>query len=380
MIPYNIPYSSFEELEILKDIYANRKFSGNGFYTDLVNKLLLNIHCVSNSMFDMKSILTTSCTDALEMSALLFDIQPGDEVILPSYTFVSTALPFEMRGAKLIFADSELERPHLSIASVKKLITPKTKVIIAVNYAGIGCSLNELRNLAIQKNIFLLEDNAQGINSFYDGYHLGTFGKISTLSFHETKNINCGEGGALILTDPSLYERALVLKDKGTNRNAFQLGLVDKYSWVDIGSSFLLSEILAGHLYSQLLHIDKVTTKRKEIFYRYLEELNFLKSFGCMLPIVNKKYETNGHIFYIVMTSEKERTEFIKFMNEKQIMCIPHYVSLHSSPYFINKYHGDELVNCDKFSSCLVRLPLFYDLSYKQQSYIINSIKEYFGV
>lgn len=380
MIPYNIPYVSNQELEILKDVYAKRKFSGDGDYSKLSNNLLLDIHKKSFSFLDLKSILTTSCTDALEMTAILFNIQPEDEVILPSYTFVSTALPFEMRGAKLIFADSELERPHVSVASIKKLITKKTKVIIAVNYAGIGCSLNELRNLAIQNNIYLLEDNAQGLNSFYDGFHLGTFGHMSTLSFHETKNINCGEGGALILTDPSFYERALVLKDKGTNRFAFQQGFVDKYSWTDVGSSYLLSDILAGHLFSQLLKLNEVTFKRKSIFFKYLEELDILKSLGYQLPIVNRKYETNGHIFYIVMNSQGERSRFIESMNDNGIVCIPHYVSLHSSPYFINKYEGEELKNCDRFSNCLVRLPLYYDLSYDQQLYIINCIKEFFGV
>jgi len=381
MIPFNVPYVSKNERSVISSVYAKGKFSGNGYYTRFANHLLSKLHIGSAySSNDSSSILTTSCTDALEMSSILYSIEEGDEVILPSYTFVSTALPFELRKAKLVFADSEQERPHISYDSVRKLITNKTKLIVAVNYGGTGANLFALKSLCDEKGIFLLEDNAQGLGSSLGKHPLGTFGQLSTLSFHETKNVQCGEGGALIINDLSFEDRAHILKDKGTNRKWFDAGYLPEYNWVDVGSSYLMSEILAAIVYSQLNDLNHVTLRRVDIFNAYLNSFQELKSKGILLPIVNETYQTNGHIFYLVLPSKEERNQLISFLKKKEIMAVSHYVSLHKSPYFINKYQGEELVNSDKFSNNLVRLPLFYNMTNDELNYIIETIKKYFGV
>lgn len=371
MINFNQPYVSNNEISNILTAISSRRLSGDGPFTKQATSLL---DAIQNSP-ESKILLTTSCTDALEMSALLLDIQPEDEVIIPSYTFVSTALAFEMRGAKIVFADSEIDRPHINSSNVAKLITSKTKAIVPVHYAGISCDMNSL----LSYNIPIIEDNAQGITSTLNGRALGTIGCLGTLSFHESKNINCGEGGAIIINDPNLAARAEVIREKGTNRSSFFRGEVNKYGWCDIGSSYLPSDILAAFLCAQLDNIDHVQLKRHAIFSKYLTELSYTKSYGWQLPIVPENSTSNAHIFYIVMNSLKERSNFIKYMKENNIHSVFHYLSLHKSEYFKNKYNGDELINSDKYSDCLVRLPLYPDLTEDQVSHIINVVKKWNG-
>ena len=371
MINFNQAYCSGSELSRISAVISSRRLSGDGPFTQQATSLLNTIHNSPSS----KILLTTSCTDALEMSALLLDIQPGDEVITPSYTFVSTALAFEMRGASIIFADSLTTSPHLDANNVAKLITSKTKAIVPIHYAGIACDMNSL----LSYNIPIIEDNAQGITSTLNGRALGTIGCLGTLSFHESKNINCGEGGAIIINDPNLAARAEVIREKGTNRSSFFRGEVNKYGWCDIGSSYLPSDILAAFLCAQLDNIDYVQSKRHAIFSKYLTELSYTKSYGWQLPIVPENSTSNAHIFYIVMNSLEERSNFIKYMKENNIHSVFHYLSLHKSEYFKNKYNGDELINSDKYSDCLVRLPLYPDLTEDQVSHIINVVKKWNG-
>lgn len=371
MINFNRAYSSGTELSNISTAISSRRLSGDGPFTKQATALLDVIHNSPSS----KILLTTSCTDALEMSALLLDIRPGDEVIMPSYTFVSTALAFEMRGTKIIFADSLPSSPHLDVSHVKKLITPKTKAIVPVHYAGIACDMSALMSLGIP----IVEDNAQGITSTLGGKALGTIGCLGTLSFHESKNINCGEGGALIINDPSLADRAEIIREKGTNRSSFFRGEVNKYGWCDIGSSYLPSDILAAFLCAQLDNIEYVQARRQSIFTRYFEELSYTRNRGWQLPVVPVNSTGNSHIFYLVMNSLKERTNFIAHMKDRDVHCVFHYLSLHKSEYFQNKYHGDKLLESDRYSDCLVRLPLYPDLSDEEVDHIIKSVKEFGG-
>ena len=371
MIEFNKPYISGKEIKKITEAINAKSLRGDGKFTEMAVNVLNKIHRSDQS----KILLTTSCTDALEMAAILLNIQPGDEVIIPSYTFVSTALPFEMRGAKIIFADSCADSPHISAENILNLITKKTKAIIPVHYAGISCDMNKLMSY----NIPIIEDNAQGITSMFDGKSLGTFGKVGTLSFHESKNINCGEGGAIIINDPSLISRAEVIREKGTNRSSFFRGEINKYGWCDIGSSYLPSDILAAFLYSQLSNIEYVQSKRLTIFSKYLSELFFTKKYGWQLPVVPDNSVANAHIFYIVLNSLDERTNFINYMKKNNINCVFHYLSLHKSDYFENKYFGKELINSDRYSDCLVRLPLYPDLSEDEVEHIINTVKKWNG-
>jgi dTDP-4-amino-4,6-dideoxygalactose transaminase len=371
MINFNRAYSSGLEISNISLAISSRRLSGDGPFTMQATSLLNTIHNSLNS----KILLTTSCTDALEMSAILLNVMPGDEVIMPSYTFVSTALAFEMRGANIVFADSNIDSPHIDSSHVTKLITPKTKAIIPVHYAGIACDMNSL----LSNNISIVEDNAQGITSTLNGKALGTIGCIGTLSFHESKNINCGEGGAIIINDPNLAARAEVIREKGTNRSSFFRGEVNKYGWCDIGSSYLPSDILAAFLCAQLDNIIYIQSKRHAIFSKYLTELSYTKGYGWQLPIVPEDSTSNAHIFYIVMNSLEERSNFIKYMKKNNIHSVFHYLSLHKSEYFRDKYSGDELKNSDRYSDCLVRLPLYPDLTEEQVNYIIKVIKNWNG-
>lgn len=372
MIPYSKPYISDLDIESVVSCLKTSKLSGDGTYTNLATGLL-------ESLLESKVLLTTSCTDALEMSAILIDIKEGDEIIIPSYTFVSTALPFESRGAKIIFADSEEKRPHISIDHVLSLISKKTKAIVPVHYAGEAADIIRLKN-NIDPSIFIIEDNAQGITSKYLNNNLGTIGNLGTLSFHDTKNITSGEGGALIINEPSLMSRAEIIREKGTNRSSFFRGEIDKYGWVDIGSSFLPSDILSALLYSQLKNIDYIQEKRLKIFNKYLISLDILKEKNILTPVIEDYSIGNGHIYYIVCNNLLERTEYINFMKSNNIYCVSHYISLHSSKYFLSKYTGPQLLNSDKFTDCLVRLPAFVNMTDDEQNFIINKTKEFFKV
>jgi dTDP-4-amino-4,6-dideoxygalactose transaminase len=367
MIPYSKPYISKKNKEDVVSSLSELKLSGDGIWTKKVNKKF-------NQIFNSKVLLTTSCTDALEMSSILIDVQPGDEIIMPSYTFVSTALPFESRGAKIIFIDSEDDRPHININKALDRVNKNTKAIIAVHYAGESVDMSKL----LDNNINIIEDNAQGIFSKYKNKPLGSIGTFGTLSFHDTKNIICGEGGAIIINDDKFLDRAEIIREKGTNRTSFFRGEVDKYGWVDIGSSFLPSDILASLLNSQLDESTFIQSKRLYIYNRYLQELNHLDEIGVLTPKIRDFSTGNGHIYYIVCRSYEERDNFISFMKENKIYCVSHYVSLHSSKYFCKKYNGNELNNSDRFSNCLVRLPAFVELVDSDQSYIIDKVNEFY--
>jgi dTDP-4-amino-4,6-dideoxygalactose transaminase len=323
--------------------------------------------------------LTNSCTIALEIAALLVNIEPGDEVILPSYTYVSTANAFALRGAKLVFVDSKSDHPNMDEALIAELITIKTKAIVLVHYAGVACDMDKILELARKNNIYVIEDAAQCIDSFYTRKPLGSIGDIACFSFHETKNIHCGEGGCLVVNNPALFEGADQIKHKGTNRSAFIRNEVKKYEWVDLGFSATPSAISVAFLYPQLLDIDKVQEKRKKIWNRYLENLTNSKVKNeIQLPIVPSFASNNAHIFYLVCKSENERNKLIEHLGRNSIQAVFHYQSLHNSPYYSDKHNGRNLPQADRYSNCLVRLPLFFDLSIKEVDFISDKIIEFY--
>ena len=371
-IPFNKPTLIGAELDYIKDSVLNNHISGDGKYTKLCNQFFAD-------KFNIKrSLLTTSCTDALELSALLLDIKNGDEIIMPSYTFVSTANAFALRGASIIFVDSCENNPNIDPDKIENLITNKTKAIVVVHYAGISCDMDKIMNLSKKYNIRVIEDAAQAIDSFHNGTQLGTIGDLGTFSFHETKNIICGEGGLISINDSDFFERAEIIREKGTNRSSFFRGDVDKYGWVDIGSSFLPSDILAAYLFGQLEFSEKIQKKRKEIWNLYHKNLKDLEISNIIIPSLPDYATQNGHLFYIVTENLKERDLLIKYLRSKGIHVVFHYQSLHKSTFFQNKFKGDELVNSEKFSNCLIRLPLYYDLDFDHINYISESIKKYF--
>lgn len=376
-IPFNQPYLSGKELEYIEDAVKSRWISGNGKYTKLCHQFFQTKYGFQ------KCLLTTSCTDALEMAAILIDIQPGDEVIMPSYTFVSTANAFVLRGAKIVFADSRTDHPGLDEDSIENLITKKTKAIVPVYYAGVSCDMDKIMDLAAKYNIYVIEDAAQAIDSYYIGKDgikkpLGSIGHLSAFSFHETKNIISGEGGMLVINDEKFAKRAEIIWEKGTNRSSFFRGEVDKYNWVDFGSSFLPSEIIAAFLYAQLENIKDIQTKRKLLWDAYYNGLSELNKNGLLsLPI--KSNEGNAHLFYIVTKNNDERNRLLDFLKEHKIHAVFHYLSLHNSPYSSNKYENKILINCEKYSDCLIRLPLFYELKIEEIKYITDIINKFYG-
>ena len=369
IIPFNKPHLSGKELEYIKQSVESGKISGNGLFTKKCHQFFENRYGFK------KVLLTTSCTDALEMCALLANIKLGDEVIIPSYTFVSTALAFVRQGAKIVFADSRKDHPNIDEEKIENLITSKTKAIVPVHYAGVACNMDKIMQLATKYNLIVIEDAAQAIESFYKEKPIGTIGHLSTFSFHETKNINSGEGGLLAINDKKFAHRAEIIWEKGTNRAEFFRGEVNKYGWVDIGSSFLPSDILAAYLYAQIENIDTIQQKRKDIWERYYNGLkDWTKINYVQLPIIPDYATNNGHLFYLIFDTEKKRSKMIKHLKENNIMSVFHYLSLHKSPYFKNKYQGKELINSDRYSNCLLRLPLFYDLSNSEIDFIIKTI------
>jgi dTDP-4-amino-4,6-dideoxygalactose transaminase len=314
------------------------------------------------------------------MCAMLADISPGDEVIVPSYTFVSTALAFVRQGAKIVFADSNALNPNIDTDSLEKLITPHTKAIVVVHYAGVACDMDAVMLLAKKYNLLVIEDAAQAINSYYKGKELGTIGHLAAFSFHETKNINCGEGGLLTINDERFIPRAEIIWEKGTNRSDFFKGVVSKYEWVDMGSSFLPSEINAAYLYAQIEHLDTIQAKRKKIWQTYFDELKDWSSrHNVELPFIPEYATNNGHMFYMVCASAAQRTALIRYFEENNICGVSHYLSLHRSPFYKGKDSGEDLVNSDKFTDRLVRLPLFYELSDEDARRVIDTIKAFKG-
>lgn len=370
MIGFNKPYYTGKELDYIKQAFELEKLSGNGKFTKLCQDLLENRYGI------LKVLLTTSCTDALEMAALLINTGPADEIIMPSYTFVSTANAFVLRGANIIFADSAPDNPNINLDHLEALITKKTKAIVVVHYAGISCDMDRVMTIASKYNLYVIEDAAQAIESTYKGRPLGSIGHLGCFSFHETKNIISGEGGALLINDSSFAERAEIIWEKGTNRNAFFKGLVDKYNWVDIGSSFLPSEIIAALLFSQLNIIDFIQQKRKSIWEQYFNGLkDWARENDVVLPFVPHCSGNNAHMFYLVLKSVEERDNLIQKLKNHRILSVFHYLSLHKSPYYLSKHDGIVLKNADRYSDCLLRLPLYVDLTAGNVNTIINIIK-----
>jgi dTDP-4-amino-4,6-dideoxygalactose transaminase len=324
-------------------------------------------------------LLTNSCTMALEMSSLLADIQPGDEVIMPSYTFVSTANAFALRGAKIIFADSKSNHPNLNESEIEKLITKKTKAIVVVHYAGAAVDMDKIMNIASKNNLLVIEDAAQCIDSFYKGKALGTIGDIGCFSFHETKNIHCGEGGFISINNAVLLNRAEIIRNKGTNRAAFSRGEISKYEWMDIGFSSIPSAIAAGFLYSQLEKIDEVQQKRTELWNQYYDLLKKLEGRGVLLPSVPEYSKHNSHIFYLICNSGEERNNLINYLKDNNIQAVFHYQSLHNSPFNKRYNKTGSLVNAEKLSDSLVRLPLYYDLTLKEVAYICEKVLSFYS-
>ncbi|MCX6296966.1 MAG: dTDP-4-amino-4,6-dideoxygalactose transaminase [Bacteroidetes bacterium] len=373
MITFNKPYLTGKETDYIKDAVSNLKISGDGVYTK-------KCHDFFEKKYDFKKVLlTTSCTDALEMAAILLDIKEGDEVIAPSYTFVSTVNAFVLRGAKIVFIDSSVENPNMDVEAIEALITPKTKVIVPVHYAGIACEMDKIMQLANKYNLFVVEDAAQAIDSYYKNKPLGSIGHLSAFSFHETKNIVSGEGGMLVINDDRFLHRAEIIREKGTNRSAFFRGEVDKYGWVDIGSSFLPSDIIAAFLFAQLENLEDIQEKRKKIWKVYQDGLQGLERSGRIkLPSIPEYATNNAHMFYILCNSLDERTKLVQHMRENGVYAVFHYLSLHTSPYYFSKHDGRILVNADRYADTLLRLPFYFELTNEQLSYIISVIISFY--
>jgi dTDP-4-amino-4,6-dideoxygalactose transaminase len=370
MIRFNIPFVTGKELDYIAEALKNGHLAGDGNFSKGCKRIFAEKYGFKNNY------LTTSGTDALEMAALLAEIKAGDEVILPSYTFVSTANAFVLRGAKVIFSDSLPEHPNMDHTKIEALITNKTKVIAPIHYGGVACEMDYINDLAKKYNLIVIEDAAQAMDSFYKGKPLGAIGDFGAFSFHETKNINCGEGGMLVVRNDKYAQRAEIIREKGTNRTAFFRGEVDKYGWVDIGSSFLASEIVAAFLYAQLENIDSIQKVRIGIWEKYNVGLQKVKEFGYGLPHLPEYATNNGHLFYLLCPSLEKRTALIQHLLDKEIKAVFHYQPLHNSTYYKshNPESWKELPNATRYGDTLVRLPLYPSLSAKDQDYIIETI------
>jgi dTDP-4-amino-4,6-dideoxygalactose transaminase len=376
MIPFNKPYLTGKETQYIEQAVRSGKISGNGQFTQKCQQFFEEKYSFK------KCLLTTSCTDALEMAAMLCNIQHGDEVIIPSYTFVSTALAFVRQGAKIIFADSYSYNPNINADEMEKLITSKTKVIVPVHYAGIACDMDKIMSLADKYNLLVVEDAAQAIDCQHingGAKSLGSIGHFATFSFHETKNIISGEGGMLVVNDERFTHRSEIIWEKGTNRAEFFRGEVNKYGWVDIGSSFLPSEIIAAFLWAQIENLETIQNKRKKIWNLYHEKLKSLAyNRYFQLPQIPEYATNNAHMFYLICKSLEERTKLINYLKKNDILAVFHYLSLHSSDFYKNKHDGRELKNCDNFANCLVRLPLYYELEENDVNNICNIITDFY--
>ena len=371
MIPFNKPYLTGNETQYIEEAVRSGKISGNGIFTKKCQDFFETQYGFK------KTLLTTSCTDALEMCAILANIGVNDEVIVPSYTFVSSALAFVRQGAKIVFADSYENNPNIDASKVEELITPKTKAIVVVHYAGVACDMDAFMELSKTYTLSVIEDAAQAIDSFYISKNgekkpLGSIGHLAAFSFHETKNIIAGEGGMLVVNDENLIHRAEIIWEKGTNRASFFRGEVNKYGWVDTGSSFLPSEIISAFLWAQLENLEKIQTKRKLIWETYYNNLSKKTNANFNLPIVPEYATNNGHMFYLTFDSLENRSNIISKLKEHNILSVFHYLSLHKSEYYQDKHDGRILENSDKFTDCLLRLPLYYELEIEQVNTITN--------
>ena len=357
-IPFNKPHLTGKEAHYMYQAVYNGKLSGNGEFTKKCQQFFETRYGYK------KCLLTTSGTDALEMCAMLCDLKPGDEVIVPSYTFVSTALAFLREGAKVVFADSMKRNPNLDATTLEALITPRTKVIVPVHYAGVACNMDAILSIAQKHNLLVVEDAAQAIDGYYKGKPLGGIGHLAAFSFHETKNITAGgEGGLLVVNDERFIRRAEIIWEKGTNRAEFFRGEVNKYGWVDMGSSFLPAEINAAFLWAQLENLDEIQAKRKQLWNRYYKLLKPLADKGCFnMPDIPEYATNNAHMFYLILPDLEKRTALIKHLKDNGVLAVFHYLSLHSSAYYADKHDGRALPECDRYADTLVRLPMFYDL------------------
>lgn len=373
-IPFNKPYLTGKEAHYMYQAVYTGKLSGNGEFTKKCQKFFEEKYGFK------KTLLTTSCTDALEMCAILCNVQPGDEVIVPSYTFVSSALAFVRQGAKIVFADSMSTNPNIDAEKLEALITPKTKVIVPVHYAGVACDMDKIMEIANKHNILVVEDAAQAIDSYYKGRPLGSIGHLAAFSFHETKNIIAGEGGLLAINDERFIRRAEIIWEKGTNRSEFFRGEVNKYGWVDTGSSFLPSEVIAAFLWAQLENMELIQNRRKAIWNQYNERLKKLEEKGLVrLPEIPQYATNNAHMFYLVCRTLEERTELIKYLKENGVLSVFHYLSLHLSDYYKNNNTDiPNLPECDHYADCLVRLPMYYELTTNMVNQIIDLLCKFF--
>jgi dTDP-4-amino-4,6-dideoxygalactose transaminase len=374
MIPFNIPCCAGRTKQCADKVIKNRKFSGDGEFTQKCNTWLeSNLKC-------KKALLTTSGTHALEMAAILADIKPGEEVIMPSFTFVSTANAFVLRGAKIVFVDICPDTMNINENLIENAITKKTKAIVVVHYGGVSCEMDKIMKIAKKYKILVIEDAAQAILSKYKDRFLGTIGDIGCISFHETKNINCGEGGAVLLNRKSFVERAEIIREKGTNRSRFYRGEIDKYTWVDIGSSYLPSELNAAFLYAQLQDARKITIRRIRLWLSYYKQLKPLEKKGCVeLLYVPKECKPNGHIFFIKTKNLAERTRLISYLKQNGIMAVFHYIPLHlsSAGREFGRFASRDLFTT-KESERILRLPMYYDLKFEQIVQICQKIKKFY--
>ena len=392
-IPFNKPFLTGKEAHYIYQAVYSGKLSGNGVYTKKCQNFFEKQYGFK------KALMTTSCTDALEMAAILCDIKPGDEVIAPSYTFVSTVLAFVRQGAKIVFCDSCKDNPDIDPDRIETLVTPRTRVIIPVHYAGVACDMDRIMDIARRHNLLVVEDAAQAIGSYYKGRPLGSIGHFGCFSFHETKNIIAGEGGLLTINDERFIRRSEIIWEKGTNRSEFFRGEVNKYGWIDTGSSFLPSELISAFLWAQIENIDAIQARRKAIWEQYYAGLQPIADKGLItLPDIPAYATNNAHMFYIVCRSLEERSAFIAHMKQNGIQAVFHYLSLHRSGFYLThpdsrpdncqeiERVGDEeqvvglhLPNCDRFADCLVRLPLFYELTDEEVKRILDSCHSFFN-
>lgn len=371
-IPFNKPYLTGKEIEYIQESLKSGNIVGNCEFTKKCERLM------EEKFGAKKVLLTSSCTSAMEMASLLIDLQPDDEVIVPSFTFVSTANAFILRGAKPVFVDIRADTLNIDEEKIEEKITRKTKAIYPVHYAGVSCEMDAIINIAEKYNLYVMEDSAQGVNAKYKNKFLGTIGHFGAYSFHGTKNYTCGEGGALIINDEKFIERAEILREKGTNRSKFIRGEVDKYTWVDIGSSFLLSDVSASFLYAQLECLEEIKEKRRAVFNFYYENLKELEDSGFLkLPIIPQECETNYHIFYVILPTHEKRNSLLDKLKLDGIQATFHYIPLHNSPMGMKfGYKNGDLPITETISDCILRLPFYADLKLDELSFIVKKIKE----